>query len=209
MNRLHAIFLAALLVAFGAVPAFATIMPTGYANYDPVGTIDSARTDPTNALSYDPLTDDQSGVTNFTSLGLGGSIVLTFASAITNGAGADLQIYETSWGSGADNWSSLKETAAVYAFNGTYSGQDGSDPNWVLLGYAKQDGSFDFDGLITSTTAILIRDVSEAFGYTGTGDGFDLDGVVANYATPLPAAVWLFGGGLFGLIGLRRLRGNG
>jgi hypothetical protein len=134
--------------------------------------------------------------------------VLTFSNAIVDGAGIDLQVFESTWGSNADNWSSYKETAEVWAFNGAYSGQAFGDPNWVLLGTAQQDGSFDFNGLIGSTTALLLRDVSQSFGFTGSGDGYDLDGVVANYATPLPSAIWIFGGGLLGLAGLRRARGN-
>jgi hypothetical protein len=208
MTRLNTLIIAGLLLAISAVSAFASVMPSGYVNYNPLGTIDPTRSDPNNALVYDPLTDDQSGAINFTSLGFGGSIVLTFSNAIVDGAGIDLQVFESTWGSNADNWSSYKETAEVWAFNGAYSGQAFGDPNWVLLGTAQQDGSFDFNGLIGSTTALLLRDVSQSFGFTGSGDGYDLDGVVANYATPLPSAIWIFGGGLLGLAGLRRARGN-
>jgi|GEM_PF-6225513 len=200
---------AALLVTLVGGSALAAVMPAGYTNYNPVGLTDATRMDPTNALVYDPSLDDQSGSINFTSLGFGGSIVLTFANTLINGAGADLQIFETSWGYGADNWDAYSETAEVWAFDGTYAGQDYGDAGWVLLGHAQQDGAFDFDGLITGTTAILLRDVSREFGFGGQGDGFDIDGVVANYATPLPAGVWLLGGGLVGLLGLRRLRRNG
>ncbi|MGE4292346.1 MAG: hypothetical protein AB7E32_09065 [Desulfovibrio sp.] len=209
MNTLRTLTFSALLVIFSALPALASVMPSGYASYTPSGTIDPLRSDPTNALSYDPLTDDQSGVENFTSLGFGGSIVLTFSNAIVDGAGIDLQIFESTWGAQADNWGSYKETAEVWAYNGVYSGQALGDPGWVLLGTAQQDGAFDFNGLISSTTALLLRDISLASGFTGGGDGYDLDGVVANYATPLPAALWIFGGGLMGLAGMRRMRRNG
>ncbi|SKA90426.1 VPLPA-CTERM protein sorting domain-containing protein [Paucidesulfovibrio gracilis DSM 16080] len=199
-------FIMALAVVLFAGSAMAAVMPVGFSSYSPVGVSDALRIDPNNALVYDPAGDDQSGNYNFTSLGFGGSIVLNFANPIINGAGADLQVFETSWGGGTDNWAAYPETAEVWAFQGNYSGQAYGDPGWVRLGYAQQDGSFDFDGLITGTSAILVRDVSRDFGFTGSGDGFDLDGVVANYATPLPAGIWLLGGGLIGLIGLRHRR---
>lgn len=203
------------IVAVGVgAQAFASTFPSNFYNYTPGSVVDPSRADAGKALSYDASIDDQSGQMNFVSLGFGGSVVLTFDRAIKDGAGSDFTVYETTWGSNADNWSSYKETVQVYGYKGNYDpnvtfNDPSLDSNWVLIGTAQQDGSLDLQGTgLTRTAALLFLDVSRESGFTGGGDGYDIDGVVATNQVPIPAAVWLLGSGLLGLVGLRRRFGK-
>lgn len=186
----------------------------GYDHYNPIGVVGLDRQDPLKATEYDPTYDDMpllGGSVNFTALGFEGSIVLTVQSsyAIVDGDGYDFTLYETTYGSNADNWNSYKETAEVFAFNGVYkSDQASAASNWISLGWAKQDASFDLSAInLLFTTAIKIVDVSKSFGFTGNGDGYDVDGIVIHNIgkpVPVPAAAWMLGAGLVALVGVRR-----
>lgn len=195
------------LAATAAQASF--ILPDTVEFYNPgsytSSTFPLERQDPTQALSYDPLTDD-AGL-NFVSLGFGGELILSWDGNLIDGAGNDIKIFETTYSPNDDNWAAYPETLNVYAWDGDYSGQAPNDAGWVFIGTAFQDEELDFNGLLTtgSAGALLLVDDSLANGFTGSGDGFDVDAVVAlNGVTPLPAAVWMFGGGLTALFGLRR-----
>jgi len=105
---------------------------------------------------------------NFVSLGKGGDIVLKFDNLIENGTGADIKIYETSYGN--PSCGSYPEYVKAYA------SQDGV--NWVELesGVAKcQDEDPEFDlGSLQWAQYIKLVDAT-----TNTPDGFDIDGVKA------------------------------
>lgn len=200
-----------LLMMAWAAKAHAILPPIGYDAYNKgEGITDVLRTYPTKALSYDkdyedgPLAD---GSYNFVSLGFGGSIILTVLDgySISNGEGYDFKLFETTYGSNANNWDSYKETAHVFAYDGQYT--TGGD-NWYELGFAYQDGEFDLKDL-PFTTAIKIVDVSNKLDFTGVADGYDLDGlVVRNVGTPVPVpgAALLLGSALLGVVGIRRTR---
>lgn len=183
----------------------------GYDAYMPgSGITETARMDPTKALDYDLAYDDQALADdsyNFVSLGFGGSIILTVLNgySIVNGEGNDFKLFETTYGGNADQWKLYKETAQVFAYNGQYiTGVD----DWFDLGLAYQDGEFDL-GKLAFTTAIKIVDVSRKYGFTGSGDGYDLDGMVIHnlgHPVPIPGAALLLGSAMLGLVGLRRNR---
>ncbi len=208
------VMLCLVLLMGTSVQALASTFPSNFYNYTPGSAVPAARQDASQALSYDASTDDQSGQINFVSLGFGGSVVLTFDRAIKDGAGSDFTVYETTWGTNADNWRSYKETVSIYGYSGNYDptvtfNDPALDSNWVLIGTAQQDGSLDLQGTgLTRTTALLFLDISRESGFTGGGDGYDIDGVVATNQVPIPAAAWLLGSGLLGLLGLRRKIGK-
>jgi len=183
----------------------------GYDAYIPGSDItESARKNPLKALSYDVTYDDKAladGSYNFVSLGFGGSIILTVLNgySIVNGEGYDFKLFETTYGGNADQWESYKETAQVFAYRGQYNP---SVDNWFDLGLAYQDGEIEL-GKLAFTTAIKIVDVSRDYGFTGTGDGYDLDGMVIRnlgHPVPIPGAALLLGSAMLGLVGLRRTR---
>lgn len=196
-----------------AAQAYAVTPPIGYADYfSGDGITEAARKDPTKALAYDDAYDDKAladGSYNFVSLGFGGSIILKvldgYTITNTNGDGYDFKLFETTYDKNADLWENYKETAHVYAYKGQYD-PNGSD--WFDLGLAYQDGEFDL-GTLLFTTAIKIVDVSRENGFTGTGDGYDLDGMVIRNVgnpVPVPGAALLLGSALLGVVGIRRTR---
>lgn len=138
--------------------------------YFPQGTIDPSRKDETKALGY---TDgnETSGTENFVTLGIDGWMTFRFNNKITNGAGDDVQVYETSWGSPVN----YPEYAEIFA------SQDYS--TWVSLGTTMLDGTFDL-GTLPWAKYIKIVDKS-VIGtvYDGdkvyNGDGYDVDAVKA------------------------------
>jgi hypothetical protein len=54
MTRLNTLIIAGLLLAISAVSAFASVMPSGYVNYNPLGTIDPTRSVRTTPWSTIP-----------------------------------------------------------------------------------------------------------------------------------------------------------
>ena len=84
---------------------------------------------------------------------------------------------------------------------------EGHLPNWP------QDITIDFTADELSTLVSYLVDGNFGFGfdpdchYYNDGITFTIE-TVPTHETPLPAAVWLFGSGLVGLIGLRRKMKN-
>jgi len=109
----------------------------------------------------------------FYSLGIGGTITLQLAGAVTDLPGDDLMIYETSF-SGDDCGASDDEFALVEVSQ--------SGDSWVILAEEIcRDASLDLDGTgLPFITQIRITDL------TSNGDGWDLDGIMAiNGCTPV------------------------
>ena len=129
-----------------------------YENNDSVS--DPDRTHPERALG--PAQDNDTY--NFVSLGLGGTLILSFDNVIRNENGPDLQVYETTYGSNPG----YQEYVHVYA------SQNGTD--WTDLGSQQQSENMLFDlGDLEWATYVKLVDESTVEG----GDGFDVDGVRA------------------------------
>ena len=127
--------------------------------------ISEDRTDATVTLGEPDRSNAAGG---FASLGINGSITLQFAGAVYNSDGVDIKIYETSFSGdtcgGSDDESSLVEVS-----------QDGI--NWFSAGEICRDGEIDLDGIpVIYVIQIRITDTT-----TGSGDGYDVDGVEAVY----------------------------
>ena len=120
-----------------------------------------ARSDASKALGAPDMSNAADG---FVSLGIDGSITLSFTDAVLNGHGDDLMIYETSF-SGDTCGASDDESAMIEIYN-PISG-------WMNAGTICRDGSVDF-GSFPFITQVKITDVT-----TNGGDGYDVDGIVA------------------------------
>ena len=105
----------------------------------------------------------------------------------------------------------LNGTIITAANDDRYSGGTGTGPNLIFSSYTAGSSAvlsnFDFSDYSGSTTH---TDFSSLFlAFTGFDLGFNyLQGTwgstVAITAVPVPAAVWLFGSGLLGLVGIAR-----
>jgi len=126
--------------------------------------------DPNNALQTpeNPNSDDAN---HYVSLGFGGSITLKMSGEILNGPGNDIRVFESTFGSGANNCRRWPEEIQAFA------SQDGC--NWTYLGRGCQDAEFDLGPL---NWALYLRfvdvsNIGSSFGNT-IENGYDLDGVV-------------------------------
>lgn len=131
-------------------------------------TVIAARSNPLKALGM-PENDESD---NFVSLGFGGDITLKFGSPIKNGAGDDVRVIESTFGSGNANCARYPETIRVFA------SQDGC--NFIYLGEGCQDTDFDL-GILGWAQYIKLVDVSDVSAvYQGTpiADAYDVDGVM-------------------------------
>ena len=127
--------------------------------------ISEDRTDATLTLGEPDRSNAAGG---FASLGINGSITLQFAGAVYNSDGVDIKIYETSF-SGDTCGRSDDESALVEV------SQDGI--NWFSAGEICRDGEIDLEGIpVIYVIQIRITDAT-----TGSGDGYDVDGVEAVY----------------------------
>ena len=152
------------------IPATITSGANQVVNYTP-GTckngtaVPVSRRNPANALGL-PQGND---VVNFVALGFGGSLTLKFNYVIfDNPASNDLQVVETSYGN---------PTCAAYPERALIEGSlDGV--NWIQLGQLCQDGQVDINsaGVVQY---IRLTDRSAASSFSGTADGYDVDGVIA------------------------------
>ena len=127
------------------------------------------RSDPTQALGEAERTD----IINFVSLGFGGEIILEFNEPIFNGSGDDIEVVETSYGNPGE--SAYPETAEVYA------SQNGTD--WTFLATIILDEMVDL-GPLPWAKYIKIVDISDPADFSGSADGFDVDGVRGLYPVP-------------------------
>ncbi len=167
-------------------------------------------------------------------LGNGGSITLNFDTAIVDGQGYDFAVFENSFSdtflelgyvevssNGTDFYRFSNDSLTASAV-GAFGSVDPTNIDGLAGKYRQGYGTpFDLaaldldeiyyvrivdiigDGTYLDTSGDVIYDPHKT---TGSG-GFDLDAVgVINAASPVPvpAAVWLLGSGLVGLIGLRR-----
>lgn len=107
---------------------------------------------------------------NFSSLGFGGSMVLTMEAPFGQCEGVDVKVWETSYNTpSCGTW---KEFAKVEV------SQDGC--NWyTVVESACQDFSFDLPDAMPWALYIKITDVSNPAHFSGGADGWDLDGVEA------------------------------
>ena len=143
--------------------------------------------DPTNFFANDGSTSPSNN--NFFSLGNGGSVVLTFPYTLFNGEGADVKVFETSFGDKASrSCGNYPEKATV---EGSCDGETWFDlvilPGDVGSGEVAgtkvicRDGMLDFNGH-DAVNYIRITDVTFAnnLNFPGVGDGFDVDAVVGT-----------------------------
>ena len=142
------------------------------------GIVQAVRSNTSNALVAEK--SDISGPINFFSLGYGGFITLKSNCPVMNGPGADIAVYETTWGSPSQY--PTGERARVYA------SQDGI--NYVDLGLAVYDATFDL-GTLAWARYFRIQDVTSL---ENSEDAFDVDGIeILNGFTadqaPAPAPV--------------------
>jgi hypothetical protein len=152
------------------VPAILADGASEVINYTP-GTrangtpIVAARTNPANALGAPQGTD----VINFVSLGFGGTLTVKFPYVIfDNPAANDLSVTETTFGN--PSCASYPERAE---FEGSLDGI-----NWTSLGELCLDGQLDV-AAAGSIQYLRITDRTAASSFSGSADGYDVDGIVA------------------------------
>lgn len=122
------------------------------------------RSDARKALG-EPQGSDAVG--SFVSLGFGGELVLKFTGVVYNREGNDLAVIETSYN--GPSCRIYPETAEVFA------SQDGI--NWTSIGTNCLDGEYDL-GALSWAQYIKVVDISDPSRFNGSGDGFDVDGIV-------------------------------
>jgi hypothetical protein len=128
------------------------------------------RTKQDKALGFpEPVVDN---IVNFVALGFGGQITLAFSNPIANGPGDDLKIDEATWFNRSCNV--YPEKADVFASMDNIT--------FVLLGRACQDGQFDL-GALPSAQYVKIVDVSEKTSFSGSDDGYDVNGIACLNAS--------------------------
>lgn len=102
----------------------------------------------------------------FYSLGFDGAISFGFGSAVVNGPGDDIFVYEITGGT-----SYPPESVEVFAKQ--------TDKDWVLLGTLTRDGSLDL-GSLAWADFIRLNDTSDIELFEPTADGYDLDALQAQ-----------------------------
>ena len=170
-------------------------------SYDALGGPTAPHSNPNNALGA----PDYNGVNNcpddascsFVSLGDGGSIVLQFTDNLLTGSGDssdDLWIFEV----GPDVEDTFVDVSSdnitwhsVGAVGGSTAGVD-----LDAFGFGV-DSVFQY---------VRLTDDTSKGGQSGNTVGADIDavGAISTTVVPVPAAAWLFGSGLMGLLGLAK-----
>lgn len=181
-----AIFSGLLLAGLGTTDLSAQIYPVNY-SYNPgttadgLGTVPDGRDDPENAVGVPDNSDTDTGevpgdpsTVNFVSLGFGGYIDLVFAQPFGQGEGSDLDIFETSYET--PNCGIWPELANVYV------SQDGC--NWLLIASGEcQNFSVELPDNMPWALYVRIEDASPNNSFSPNADGYDVDGVRANYSS--------------------------
>jgi len=135
------------------------------------------------------LVAEQSDITgdmNFISLGFGGQIVMRSNEWIGNGPGADITLFETTWGDPTCRPANSEQALVEVSEDGV---------NWVTPGTITNgpggayntcyNGSFDISPLMRAQYVRITDRTNPAWNVRGDGvDGFDVDGLTANYAMP-------------------------
>lgn len=134
-------------------------------------------TDPEKATGEPELTPAGN---NFVSLGIGGEIVLEFASAIVDGPGDDIYVWDTS-PAGGHTCPGYPEEADAYG------SQDGT--TWTLLGGGCQDFSVDMAPHFEWVRYVKIVDTTDPTAFVESMNGYDLDGITATCGDSCPE--WL------------------
>ncbi|RYF37884.1 MAG: T9SS type A sorting domain-containing protein [Chitinophagaceae bacterium] len=134
---------------------------------------DPIRIDPSKALGM-PENDRSNGADNFVSLGAGGWLILEMGAAnnfivTDNGPGADIRVYETTWGNMSCNQYPEYAEISVSA-NGT---------NWYSLGTHCQSSNISLDIDAAVPGGVRVRYVKIQTMESTTEDNFDVDGVEA------------------------------
>jgi hypothetical protein len=133
---------------------------------------------------------DISGAMNFISLGFGGQIVLRSTEWISNGPASDFTVFETTWGDPACRPTNSEQALVEFSEDGV---------NWIAPGITPgtngtavvglggvyntcYNGSFDITPLRRAQYVRITDRTNPNWKVQGDGvDGFDVDGIVANY----------------------------
>jgi hypothetical protein len=154
---------------------------TGY----PIG----ARSIPGQASVAD--NSDITGDMNFISLGFGGQIVLRASEWFCNGPGADVTVFETTWGDPTCRPTNSEQALVQFSEDGV---------NWITPGVTPgssgtavdgsgglyntcYNGSFDIAPLMKAQYVRITDRTNPAWNVGGDGvDAYDVDGVTSNYS---------------------------
>ena len=189
-------------LAFVLAPAQADVIGgynvVAYAAYDLAAPTSFGVLGVRNETSFFDAANDTSVDSFVFASGGAAALTLTFAPGqLIDGAGADLVLFEV--GNPAEAFSSLTvDGVIVSSLTPTWTGElitgleaDGEGKNLNAL--AIDIGAL---GLTSASTLVL--------GLSSPGADFALAGSLS--AVPVPAAVWMFGSGLIGLVGIARRR---
>lgn len=179
---------ASLLLAFGTSNSIAQpIFPVAYIDLVPGQSADGItpiplqRQDPDNAVGAPQESDIDFGETagntssvNYYSLGFGGSITLVFAQPFGQGEGTDLIIFETTYNTPpCSQWPELADV---------FISQDGC--NWIQVADdACQNIEIELPDNMPWALYVRIEDASNSANFNGADDGYDVDGIRANYVS--------------------------
>ena len=159
------------------------LSPTAGMPASAVGYPDRARSIPGKAAVAE--NSDASGQMNFFSLGFGGQIILRTSELIINGPGADVNLFETTWGNPSCRPNNSEQAYVEFSADGV---------NWVpgisgtlVNGPGGQyntcyNGKFDLGVLFYATYVRITDRTNPAWNVSGDGnDAYDVDGLTANY----------------------------
>ena len=132
-----------------------------------------------------------------------GFVTVGFGGQFLNGPGNDISIYLTDWTS-SDN-----EIFEVFASSSGDAGTFVSlGTSGVPIGGVNMPITVGFDlGAAGLSSALFLR-IENSQVHPLIGEGPDIDAIEATNVVPIPPAIWLFGSGLIGLIGLARRKSH-